>query len=142
MHLADAFIQSDLQLHSGYTFFCQTPATALVKTNQFIIYYLFIREYLNRKRSLWHIGKSKTNKNKYRYIKKNTGSNHPPGHRETSSASNGQGHGLGVNDQWVTIQVCVCVCTWMGKCRAQILSMGHHTTWPHVTSLHVTSVIL
>ncbi len=23
MHLADAFIQSDLQLHSGYTFFCQ-----------------------------------------------------------------------------------------------------------------------
>ncbi len=29
--------------------------------------------------------------------------------------------------------LCVCVLGWV-KCRAQILSMGHHT-WPHVTSL-------
>ncbi len=31
----------------------------------------------------------------------------------------------------------LCVCTWMGKCRAQITSMGHHT-WLYVTftSLH------
>ncbi len=40
------------------------------------------------------------------------------------------------------LRVCVhgvcghcCVCPlWMGKCRAQILSMGHHT-WPYVTSI-------
>ncbi len=35
-----------------------------------------------------------------------------------------------------TVCVCslLCVCTWMGKCRAQILSMGHHI-WLYVTSL-------
>ncbi len=26
-----------------------------------------------------------------------------------------------------------CVCTWMGKCRARLISMGHHT-WLYVTS--------
>ncbi len=61
----------------------QTLAMALVKTNRFIIYDLFIRECLNRKRSLWHIGKA-TNKNIYRYIYiyKTQGSepNQPPGH--------------------------------------------------------------
>ncbi len=38
----------------------------------------------------------------------------------------------------VCVHCCVCallcVCTWMGKCRAQIPSMGHHT-WLYVTSL-------
>ncbi len=29
--------------------------------------------------------------------------------------------------------LCVCALGWV-KCKAQILSMGHHT-WPHVTSL-------
>jgi len=42
-----------------------------------------------------------------------------------------------------TVCVCslLCVCTWMGKCRAQILSMGHHT-WLYVTSLHFTFPVL
>ncbi len=30
------------------------------------------------------------------------------------------------------LRVCVCA-LWMGKCRAQIPSMGHHT-WSYVTS--------
>ncbi len=32
----------------------------------------------------------------------------------------------------VCVHYCVCALGWV-KCRAQILSMGHHT-WPHVTS--------
>ncbi len=33
--------------------------------------------------------------------------------------------------------LCVCSLGWV-KCRAQILSMGHHT-WPHITSLSLNS---
>ncbi len=33
----------------------------------------------------------------------------------------------------VYVHYCVCTLGWV-KCRAQILSMGHHT-WPHTTSL-------
>ncbi len=43
---------------------------------------------------------------------------------------------------WVCVHgVCVftagCVCTWMGKYRARISSMGHHT-WLYVTSLSLS----
>ncbi len=42
----------------------------------------------------------------------------------------------------VCVFTAVCVCVHFGwvKCRAQILSMGHHT-WPHVTSLSLNSFI-
>ncbi len=34
-HLADAFIQNDLQLHSGYTFFCQYMCSLGIKPTTF-----------------------------------------------------------------------------------------------------------
>ncbi len=37
----------------------------------------------------------------------------------------------------VCFHCCLCALRWV-KCRAQILSMGHHT-WPHVTSLSLNS---
>ncbi len=39
----------------------------------------------------------------------------------------------------VCVFTAVCVCTWMGKCRARIPSMGHHT-WLYVTSLSLSSL--
>ncbi len=44
MHLADAFIQSDLQLHSGYTFFIQyvcSLGTFIILFNVCIYIYTF-----------------------------------------------------------------------------------------------------
>ncbi len=41
--------------------------------------------------------------------------------------------GVYVHGVCVCVHCCVCALGWV-KCRAQILSMGHHT-WPHVTSL-------
>ncbi len=35
MHLADAFIQSNLQLHSGYTFFCQYMCSLEIEPTTF-----------------------------------------------------------------------------------------------------------
>ncbi len=40
----------------------------------------------------------------------------------------------GVCSRCVCVHYCVCALGWV-TCRAQILSMGHHT-WPHVTSLN------
>ncbi len=41
----------------------------------------------------------------------------------------------GVCSRCVCVCSLLCVCTWMGKCRARIMSMGHHT-WLYVISLH------
>ncbi len=37
MHLADAFIQSDLQLHSGYNFFCQYVCSLGIEPTTFAL---------------------------------------------------------------------------------------------------------
>ncbi len=47
-------------------------------------------------------------------------------------------HKMAAHCSGCVYMVCVCallcVCAWMGKCRARIPSMGHHT-WLYVTSL-------
>ncbi len=52
MHLADTFIQSDLQLHSGYTFFNQYVCSLGIELTTFcaadaIIYHWATQEHLN-----------------------------------------------------------------------------------------------
>ncbi len=37
MHLADAFIQSDLQVYSGYTFFCQYMCSLGIEPTTFAL---------------------------------------------------------------------------------------------------------